>query len=120
MIAVPFASPSGISPGGLLVKSSSSWACDIFNRSGTVIAMICSCYLSCRKNSSPAICMGGSECLEELDQRALVRVGQARAELVAAILDQVGTVARLEERGGHLPFQQFFRRGGVEEFDQRA
>ena len=35
MIAVPLASPSGISPAGLLVKSSSSCACDKLSNCGT-------------------------------------------------------------------------------------
>src|SRR5215470_7295548 len=38
-IAVPLASPSGISPTGLCVKRSSSCACDIFSISGTVTAI---------------------------------------------------------------------------------
>src|SRR5262249_18567839 len=58
-IAVPLASPLGISPTGLCVNRSSSCACDIFNISGAVTAI---CFLSFK----------ALEGFQVFDQRVLV------------------------------------------------
>src|SRR5215468_846149 len=84
MIAVPLASPLGISPTGLCVNRSSSCACDMFNISGTVAAIG---FLS----------FDGLKGFQVFDQRALVWIRQVRAEVMSFVLDEVGTFIRFEQ-----------------------
>src|SRR5438132_14057237 len=90
MIAVPFASPLGISPTGLWVNRSSSCACDIFNISATVSAMF-----------SDFVIGPHLQGFEILDQRALIGVWQIRAEIVSLVLDEVGTLVGCNEIGNN-------------------
>jgi len=80
MMAVPSASPLGIGPAGTLRKRSSSCACVIFNKSGTVIAMASQDKL---------------ESLQVLDEGVLIRVGEIGAEVMAAVFNEIRTIIHL-------------------------
>src|SRR5436853_79600 len=55
-----------------------------------------------------------SECFQEFDQGAFVGVGEVAPEGVAAVDDEIGTLARGEERRSDVAFHQLARGVRVE------
>src|SRR5258707_636317 len=115
-MAVPFPSPLGMSPLGLLVKSSSSSACDIFSRSGTVIAMVAPVFVFCGSIRSGERNLEG---LQKFDQCQFVGVGEPGPEIVTTVFDQVRAFTDFKQCRPNLCFQDLRRRVWVEilEFD---
>ena len=88
-IAVPLASPFGISPAELLVNKSSSSTCDIFSISGTVLDIS---FLSLVKKF-----------LGIQSTHAVRALGEIGAEVMAFVLDEIRALVGREQFPNYLP-----------------